>query len=203
MKASGPQTNGREIVEISSPTKKVSSLSLITTLILFLSILVLLAITLGYLLGKNQSNQPQIDSKDQVVKITDKGDGISEYFDPNEKISLVYPSNWKAARKEKGPKGGVFETTTGSVEFWLIVDQPLTLSSEQKEGVEKFNKIEIEINKQKATGTEYLYKAGNYLTIVQLKAKGSQPQVTFWLKSKDQKTYQTSLDIVKSLTFTE
>ncbi len=192
-----------KIVHIDSPQKRVGFLPLFFTLLILLLGLAALSFSIGYLVARVVTNEPEVSLERKAAIVTDKKDGTSLFSDSNDNFQLVFPSNWKATGKTKSPGGAIFETEGVSVELWLVVDQPLALSSEQTEGLEKTNKIVLTINKEKVNATEYSYKAGNFLTSAILPAKDNQPKVTFWLKSSNKENYEVAKTIVQSFTFTK
>lgn len=187
-------------IEIETPEKKVSTLAVTITLMLFLLILVCSALVVGYVFGQAQLNQ----EKAAVIlpeKITVQKNDLSSFDDPNARLKLTFPTTWQASYKDKAKKNAYFKTNDASLEYWLEIDQTVTLSQEQKAGLEKTNSISVDIAGQKAKGTEYIYQVGTYLTIIKLNASNNQPQITFLIKALDKLDYETALTIVKSLTF--
>ncbi len=193
---------GENIVEIASPQKKFSTLSLVLTLFSLLFCLTVVSFLAGFIFGKIVSNQPESDSVRKPAVITPQKNGNSLLSDPNDNYQIVFPSTWKAASKTLGSGGLVLETEQGSVELWLVIDQPLALSSEQKKGLEKTNQIDLTINKQKVKATEYVYKSGGFLTTAVLSATDKNPKVSFLLKTFDKQTYEVEKTILQSFRFT-
>jgi hypothetical protein len=189
------------VVEINSPQMKVGFLPLFLTLSISLSLLATIAFGGGFVVGRSQINNVANSNSTSATKIVDQKNGNSLFSDSAAKFEITFPTSWKAKSKTQGVKGAVFESDGSSVELWLEVDQPLTLSDEQKAALSSTKQIQMTINKQKADATEYAYTAGNYLTTVELAATGNNPKVTFYIKAQDSVTYEAAKKIVQSFSF--
>ena len=194
-------SSSENVIEIGSPQKKVSFVALFLTLLISLLLIAAVAFGGGFVVGRIEINKVENSNQTKPATITDQKNGNSLFSDSVAKFQVTLPTTWKATSKTSGFKGAVFESAGVSVELWLVVDQPISLSDEQKAGLASTKQIQMTINKQGSLATEYAYTAGNFLTTAELDAKDSNPKVTFWIKAQDSATYEVAKTIVQSFTF--
>ncbi len=188
------------IIEISSPQKPVGRLNLTLTLLLLLLIFVSLAFATGFFLGRVQSSTKKEQSTGKSSTTTTEGK--TTFTSQKEKYSIVFPETWKATEKTSLTPGIVVESGTTSVELWLKVEQPYSLSKEQLEAITATNKVKIKVNSQDFEMTQYSYNTGGFFSVLVIPATVSTPIATFWLKAPDKDSYTTALETVQSFKFT-
>lgn len=196
------ETASEKQLEVALKTFKprVGTAATLFTILISLLLLTLLALGVGYLWGKFQS-LPKTGEKKQesVKKEAQLGKGV--YSDTVNGFSLNYPNPWTAEKRSSGIPGLKLSQEASTVEIWLSVSQPVTLSSEQKEALVTTNQLNLKIDNRTAKMTEYIYSAGNYFSIVTLATVGQKPLVTFWVKAESQEIYNQAKEIVQSFTF--
>ncbi len=195
------ETEGK-VLEIGTPQKKVGFVSLFLTLIIFLSIIAAISFGTGFVIGRVTLNQPAPATKRTDPTITDQKNGYSLFSDSFAKFQVTFPTSWKAQSLTTDAGGALFQSDQASVEFWLVVDQPVALSSEQQARIDKTNTIKLKMNNQLVGATEYVYKSGTFLTTGSLDATDKTPKVTFLIKTADQKNYDISKALLQTFSFT-
>lgn len=155
----------------------------------------------GYFLGKYLSLPDSIKERELSNKNGAKIEGKLLFADQEGRYSLYYPLRWSVSKKPSGIPGAVFTTKGASIELWLTVDHPVILNEENLKALEKTNNEKLLISGQEATLTEYIYKAGDYFSVIKLPATTNTPAVVFWVKSKDSILYKEAKEIATSLKF--
>jgi len=196
------ETDGR-VVELNPHKKHVGFFSLFFTLLIFLSLLAGASFGVGFLIGRISINQSSGEINRVEPKITDQKNGFSLYSDSGSKFQVTFPTTWKAADIKTNAGGASFTLDQTSVQFWLVIDQPVTLSDEQKGGIDKTNQISLKINGQEAKATEYVYTNGTFLTSGSLDATDKTAKVSFLIKADNQQNYDAAKTLVQTFEFTD
>lgn len=193
-------TSVTKTVEI-TPQQSFSFFSIFFAMLTLVLIPVLVFFGLGFLVGRYQVANSTSTGVVQKVGSTASTKGKNLFSDIQAGYSIYYPDNWKATKHNVGIPGVILENQGTSIEIWIGVDQPLTLSAEQKAGIDQTNKPSLTVAGQKATVTEYVYKSGNYFTIIVIPASDQKGQVTFWVKAEDKTSYTEAKDIIQTFQY--
>ncbi len=199
MEAAQDDLENQKTVE-SSLKRKANNLAVFFTLFLFLIFSTLLMLGVGYLWGSYRA----LPQQEKVVSTGAKLANQTEknvYVDNERGFKISYPDGWVATKKTVGYSGVVFSKEDSVVEIWLTVDQPFSLSQEQKAALVTTNTLNLKIGGQTAKMTEYIYTAGNYFSIIKLSAHEKKPLVTFWIKAENQDIYSQAKAIAQSFSF--
>lgn len=180
--------------------RKTNNIVVFFILLLFLTLSALLMLGVGYLWGSYRALPAQEKVASSGAKLANQT-GKNIYADNEKGFKLNYPDGWSATKKTTGFSGVVFSKENSSVEIWLTVDQPLSLSQEQKDALVTTNTLNLKIDGQAAKMTEYVYTAGNYFSIIKLSANEKRPLVTFWIKAENQDIYTQAKEIAQSFSF--
>lgn len=192
-------SQAERVVELDSPQKVIGKPNLVLTILIFLLVFVGLAFAVGFLFGKAELNQAVVVSKEKAT--TKNSAGQVTFQDPKENYSIVYPESWKGTEKLGNTPGILIETEGSSVELWLRVEQPFSLSAEQKEALSAANKVKIKVGGKEIEMTEYAYKTGAFFSVAVLPVTTETTLATFWIKASDQEAYNTTKTIVQSFKF--
>lgn len=187
------------VVEISSPQKTITKPNLVLSILIFLLVFVTLGFGVGYFIGKAQSNAATQVSSEKSTSTTK--DGQTTFTDPKEGYSIVFPDTWKLTEKVTSAPGVLLEHEKNTVELWLRIEQPYSLSQEQTDSISTTKKVKITVNGRDIEMTEHAYKTGGFFSVVILPATTETPLATFWIKAIDQDGYTAALEIVKSFKF--
>lgn len=186
-------------INITNPKKHPHFVSILLALLFCLILVAFSAFGIGYLIGKIRANDPTSENRsNQLTPVAPAG--METFFDAANGYSLFYPKGWQTAKKDEVVGVSIFNNEA-KVEVWLTIDQPLALSQEQKEGLTATNKVELEIDKRKVQMTEYVYKNGEFFSVLKLAPLAEKPQATFWLRAKNQDDYKLSKEIAQTLKF--
>jgi hypothetical protein len=191
--------NTERVVELDSINEPVSKGKLTFLLLIFLLIFVGLVFSLGYFVGRVQSNAQETVSKEKSTTKTEAGK--TTFTNPREGFSLSYPEIWKSTEKTGGAPGILLETDGASVELWLRVEQPFSFSQEQKDAITATNKVKIKVNDKEIEMTEHTYNTGGFFTVVVLPATTDTTLATFWIRANDSDLYTAAKEIVQSFKF--
>ncbi len=180
--------------------KQTGTFSLVVALISFLLVVTTLSLVSGYLAGQYFSNSKNKNSsKTATTSATLKGK--KQFTDSDNGYSFSYPDSWQASKRAAGIPGANISFDKTSVEFWIGVDQPAALSTEQKAALVATNHPTLKIGTQNATTTEYIYTAGNYFSVIKMPAQNNNPLVCFWIRAENQASYNQAKEIVQSFSF--
>ncbi len=191
--------HNEKVVEIPSPQISVSKFSLTVTILIVLLVFVGLFFGGGYFFGRMESNSLETAVGGKAT--TKTAAGKTTFESPNEKYSIIFPESWKAEERQSGTPGVLIQNEANSVEIWLRVEQPYSLSQEQKNSISATNKVRIKVNGKEIEMTEYAYNTGGYFSVLVLPATTKTTLTTFWIRATDKDTYTSALDIVKSFKF--
>lgn len=172
---------------------------LVFTLLLLLLVFVVIGFGVGFIIGRLQANAGSNNPTGKSSSTTTAGK--TTFVDPKDKYSIVFPENWKVTEKTTSVPGVIIERDKNSVELWIRVEQPLSLSQEQKDALSSTNKVKLKINGKEVEMTEYAYKTGGYFSTVILPATETTTIATFWIKAVDQESYNSAKEIVQSFKF--
>ncbi len=186
------------MVEIQAPQPH-EERSLVSSLAIAALIIGILAFIVGFAVGKiSLAASSSQGLKQQPTAVA----GWSLYTDKDNLFALSYPPDWKAQKHAKADADGVqIQGNKGYVDTWLLVDQPFLLGEKQQNALSGQNTLEVDVRGNKASGTLYKYKAGNYFLVLVLGDTTTTPQVTFWAQADDDTTKDTVLKIIGSFNF--
>ena len=124
------------------------------------------------------------------------------YVEEENLFAISYPQSWETKRHDSSNFVGTkLSSKKGTVEFWLLVDQPFLLGSKHQKAIESEEEITITVDDREVIGTQFNYKAGNFFIVLVLPGTANSPQVTFWLEADDEKTKEETLSITQSFEF--
>ncbi|HEY4694783.1 MAG TPA: hypothetical protein VIH52_02355 [Candidatus Nanoarchaeia archaeon] len=189
------------VINIGSLEKRPSGLSVFLSLSFVLLVVVGVGFGLGLLYGQIKANEPEKAVLKKTSTVSAQKDGSKFFIDRNYNYQITIPESWALTEKQEAVPGIILQSKNSSVELWVGVEQPPIFSKEHQEAIEVTNKVKIKINSQEVQLTEYVYKAGNYLSSVIIKAKNAHPKVTLWLKGINKETYETAKGVVQSFKF--
>ena len=197
-----PDSYEREkVIQVEAPKTKGTDRSLYLHLAIFALGVGSLAFILGFGVGKinlSVSDASIPTSATPSAKI--KGGGL--YVNEENLFAISYPTKWEIKKHGDADfPGAKFISKKGSVDFWLLADQPYLLGSKHRKAIESEEEFTITIDDREIKGTRFNYKAGNFFMVLVLPGTTSSPQVTFWLEADDEKTKEETLNIVRSFEF--
>jgi hypothetical protein len=194
-----PETE--KIIQVESPVSAGSQRSLYTSLAILAGVLGLLAFSVGFGIGKinlSISNSPTLTTTTPSAKI--EGGGV--YVDEESQFAISYPKKWEVEKHDASDYAGVkLISNKGSVDLWLLVDQPFLLGAKHQKAIESDEELTLSINDLEVKGTQFNYKAGNFFVVSVLPDSTNSPQVTFWLEADDEKTKEEVISITQSFEF--
>jgi len=196
-----PAPNDTNVIQVTPPHSKSETRSLIFSIAIVTLVIGLVAFVIGFTIGKinivaSNTKAPKISTPSAAVE------GWAIYSDKDALFSISHPKEWEAKKHEASDYEGVkIASKKGSVDFWLLVDQPFLLGEKHKKVIESEEDINITIDGREASGTQFNYKAGNFFIVVVLPNTENTPQVTFWLEADDSKTREEAEKIVESFEF--
>lgn len=196
-----PDPNEEKVVQVAAPNTKSETRSLIFSIAVVASVIGITTFAIGFTIGKinlaaSNSQAPKVSTPSAAVA------GWDIYSDNDSLFSISHPKNWKAKKHDAADyEGAKITSKKGSVDFWLLVDQPFLLGDKHKKVIESEEDIKITIDGVEAAGTKFNYKAGNFFIVLVLPSTENTPQVTFWLEADDDKTREEVTKIVESFQF--
>src|SRR3989344_5803281 len=192
---------GEKVIQVEAPNPAGETRSLVTSLALFALIVGIISFAGGFGIGKinlSASSSQTLSSASPSAKI--EGGGV--YVDKENLYAISYPKKWEAQKHESGDYAGVKITSSkGTVDLWLLVDQPFLLGEKHQSAIESEGEISVNINGKDVKGTKFNYKAGNFFIILVLPDTANSPQVTFWLEADDEETNEEVIKTVQSFEF--
>lgn len=196
-----PGSSEREkVIQVAAPKTKGADKSLYISLAVFAAVVGILAFTLGFGIGKinlSVSNTQTPTTASPSAKIEEGGLYIDESL-----FAVSYPKNWDVEKHDSSDfPGAKFISKKGTVDLWLLVDQPFLLGSKHQKALESDEEITVTIDDKEIKGTQFNYKAGNFFIVLVLPGTANSPQVTFWLEADDEKTKEETLSIAESFEF--
>ena len=190
-----------KIIQVESPKTKGTDRSLYIHLAILAIGIGFLGFILGFGIGKinlSISDTSIPTSATPSAKI--KGGGV--YVDEENLFAISYPTKWEIKKHADSDfPGAKFISKKGSVDFWLLADQPYLLGSKHRKAIESEEEFAVTVDDREIKGTQFNYKAGNFFMVLVLPGTTNSPQVTFWLEADDEKTKEESLSIVQSFEF--
>lgn len=190
-----------QVVEISSPQKPVNSVVSVLTLLGLLLLLAAISYFIGFSLGKTFAPQTQLKADSKKTMLSAKKNGDSLFSDTYYNYEITFPNTWKATLLDETTREIKLESEEGVLEMWLVFNQQIELSKQQKDGLQKTNQTKLQVNSKTITASEYVFDNGSFLTSGTIASTTNTPEVSFLLKSYNQKTYEVEKGIIKSFTF--
>jgi hypothetical protein len=187
-------------IDLNLKKDKISLFELTVVLFLLVSLAAVISFGVGYLIGKRNLKEPNSNRQQAKSSVQEMGKS-KVYISASDKFSLVFPKDWTFKEKKDGTKGIMLTKEEVSIETFVETIEKLTFSSEQKQAIEKNNRSKLSISNREASMTEYVYKAGNYLTLIELNESLETPRITFLIKANNDAVYSEAKEIVKSLKF--